>query len=73
MASTVKDFERAQRWFNALADETRLRIVDYLGKGEQCVCDLTDLLDASQSRLSFHLKVLKGEGGCCRVGRKARP
>lgn len=58
----VKDFERAQRWFHALADETRLRIVDYLGKGEQCVCDLTGALGTAQSRLSFHLKKLKDAG-----------
>lgn len=30
--------------------------------GEQCVCDLTDALKAGQSRLSFHLKVLKDAG-----------
>jgi ArsR family transcriptional regulator len=30
--------------------------------GERCVCDLTDALDAAQSRLSFHLKVLKDAG-----------
>ncbi|MGH7399994.1 MAG: ArsR/SmtB family transcription factor, partial [Candidatus Rokuibacteriota bacterium] len=27
-----------------------------------CVCDLTDVLGASQSRMSFHLKVLKDAG-----------
>jgi ArsR family transcriptional regulator len=30
--------------------------------GEQCVCDLQAGLDAAQSRLSFHLKVLKDAG-----------
>jgi ArsR family transcriptional regulator, arsenate/arsenite/antimonite-responsive transcriptional repressor len=45
--------------FHALSDETRLRIIDLLRNGERCVCDLTDALDAGQSRLSFHLKVLK--------------
>ena len=45
--------------FHALSDETRLRIIDLLRSGERCVCDLTDALDAGQSRLSFHLKVLK--------------
>lgn len=45
--------------FHALSDETRLRIIDMLRGGERCVCDLTDALDAGQSRLSFHLKVLK--------------
>jgi ArsR family transcriptional regulator len=45
--------------FHALSDETRLKIIDLLRNGERCVCDLTDALDAGQSRLSFHLKGLK--------------
>ncbi len=48
--------------FHALSDETRLEIVRRLGAGECCVCDLTDALDSAQSRLSFHLKVLKDAG-----------
>ena len=54
--------ESAARWFHALADETRLQIIDRLRDGEQCVCDLTDLLQTGQSRLSFHLKTLKDAG-----------
>jgi ArsR family transcriptional regulator len=45
--------------FHALSDPTRLEIVELLRSGERCVCELTDTLDAAQSRLSFHLKVLK--------------
>ena len=30
--------------------------------GEKCVCDLTDALETGQSRLSYHLKVLKDAG-----------
>ena len=60
--ATVKNPERIARWFHALADETRLGIVDRLRAGERCVCDLTDDLEASQSRLSFHLKTLKDAG-----------
>lgn len=54
--------EPAARWFHALADKTRLQIIDRLREGEQCVCDLTDLLQTGQSRLSFHLKTLKDAG-----------
>ena len=50
------------RVFHALSDETRLAIVHRLQGGEKCVCDLQDLLDAAQSRLSFHLKTLKDAG-----------
>jgi ArsR family transcriptional regulator len=60
--AAVKSPERISRWFHALADVTRLGIVDRLRAGERCVCDLTDDLEASQSRLSFHLKTLKDAG-----------
>jgi ArsR family transcriptional regulator, arsenate/arsenite/antimonite-responsive transcriptional repressor len=52
----------AARLFHALSDETRLRILERLRGGERCVCEMTDALDAAQSRLSFHLKVLKDAG-----------
>ncbi len=52
----------AARLFHALSDETRLGILAQLERGERCVCDLQDGLDASQSRLSFHLKVLRDAG-----------
>ncbi len=58
-ASTSLDTTQAARWFHALSDETRLEIVERLIGGERCVCELTDLMDAAQSRLSFHLKTLK--------------
>ena len=50
------------RRFHALADETRLRIIDRLRDGEECVCNLTRPLDIGQSRLSFHLRALKEAG-----------
>jgi ArsR family transcriptional regulator len=56
------DLDRATRLFHALSDPTRLAILRRLRFGERCVCDLTDALDAAQSRLSFHLKVLKDAG-----------
>lgn len=62
LVSPVTDLSRAVELFHALSDETRLAIVQRLRSGERCVCDLTDLLDAAQSRLSFHLKVLKDAG-----------
>lgn len=48
--------------FQAVAEETRFRIVQMLASGERCVCELQDDLDAAQSRLSFHLKKLKDAG-----------
>ena len=46
----------------ALSEEKRLRILDILRSGEQCVCDLTAEMDAGQSLLSHHLKVLREAG-----------
>jgi ArsR family transcriptional regulator len=63
MASTALPVAgRAARLFHALSDETRIEIVRLLSHGERCVCELQDVLDAAQSRLSFHLKTLKDAG-----------
>lgn len=62
MMSTRPNVSQAVRLFHALSDETRLSIVAMLRDGERCVCELQDSLDAAQSRLSFHLKVLKDAG-----------
>src|SRR6476661_2450449 len=61
-AATHPKNTRAVDLFHALSDETRLEIIGLLRKGERCVCELTDALDAAQSRLSFHLRVLKDAG-----------
>lgn len=50
------------RAFHALSDATRLQILQVLRQGECCVCELMDHLDAAQSRLSFHLRILKDAG-----------
>jgi len=48
--------------FKALADETRLRVLKLLGRGELCVCEIAAALDMEQPRLSFHLRILKEAG-----------
>ena len=62
MTATAIRIDRAAQLFHALSDSTRLEILERLRSGEQCVCDLTDELDAAQSRLSFHLRVLREAG-----------
>ena len=64
MTTTASDLNlgRAAQLFHALSDETRLAILDMLRDGELCVCDLQSALVAAQSRLSFHLRVLKDAG-----------
>ena len=59
---SVPDLDRAVMLFHALSDATRLSILEMLRDGERCVCELQDKLDAAQSRLSFHLRVLKEAG-----------
>jgi ArsR family transcriptional regulator len=59
---TAADLDRAVALFHALSDATRLSIIEMLRGGERCVCELQDELDAAQSRLSFHLRVLKDAG-----------
>lgn len=53
---------RSAELFHALSDEARLEIIKILLDGEHCVCDLQAHLDVAQSRLSYHLKVLKDAG-----------
>lgn len=61
-SATVKTRDKAIQVFHALSDETRLRLIEKLREGEQCVCDLTEAFKTGQSRLSFHLRVLKEAG-----------
>jgi ArsR family transcriptional regulator len=46
----------------ALAEPIRLQVVQALAGGERCVCELTAELALSQSKLSFHLRVMKEAG-----------
>ncbi len=48
--------------FKALADETRLRILNLLVRGELCVCDIMAVLDIGQSKTSRHLACLRHVG-----------
>lgn len=48
--------------FKALSDETRLRVMKLLQERELCVCELIQVLQMSQPRISRHLSVLKNAG-----------
>jgi ArsR family transcriptional regulator len=60
--ATTLPVARSAELFHALSDEARLEIIGILLDGEHCVCDLMTHIDAAQSRLSYHLKVLKDAG-----------
>jgi len=47
--------------FKALADPTRLRLLNLLRQGELCVCDLVAALEIPQPTVSRHLGYLKKE------------
>jgi ArsR family transcriptional regulator len=61
-AAAEKSTTRTAQVFNALSDPARIEIIQILLDGEHCVCDLQDHLETAQSRLSYHLKVLKDAG-----------
>jgi ArsR family transcriptional regulator, arsenate/arsenite/antimonite-responsive transcriptional repressor len=45
--------------FHALAEPWRIQIIEQLRHQELCVCELLERIEISQSKLSFHLKVLR--------------
>lgn len=57
------DFGEYERKFKALADRQRLQIMHELtSRGSVCVCDLTEIVEMTQSKLSYHLKILLDAG-----------
>ena len=50
------------RVLKVLAHPTRLFIVDELGRGERCVCELTEMVGADVSTVSKHLALLRNAG-----------
>lgn len=55
------DAETYAGWFKALADPTRIRILNLLARSEEpvCVCDIVDRFPLGQPAISHHLKVLR--------------
>lgn len=48
--------------YKALSEEIRLRIIMVLTHGELCVCDLMEIFQETQSKISRHLAYLKHSG-----------
>ena len=51
-----------QRFFQALGDNTRLRLLNLMGEQEVCVCYFVELLDVPQPKISRHLAYLRRAG-----------
>ena len=62
MIQNTLNREQSRQLLKALADPIRLDVIHALAQGERCVCDLTGELNLSQSKLSFHLRVLRKAG-----------
>jgi ArsR family transcriptional regulator, lead/cadmium/zinc/bismuth-responsive transcriptional repressor len=54
-----KQLESVSRFFKALSDPTRIKILFALDKRELCVCDIAVVLNMTQSAISHQLKILK--------------
>lgn len=51
-----------ERFFQALGDNTRLRLLNLMGEGEICVCYLVEILGQPQPKISRHLAYLRRAG-----------
>jgi len=58
---TEPEAEEYAGWFKALADPTRIRILNLLAQSDEpvCVCDIVDRFPLGQPTISHHLKVLR--------------
>jgi ArsR family transcriptional regulator, arsenate/arsenite/antimonite-responsive transcriptional repressor len=51
-----------ERFYQALADGTRLRLLNLMGDQELCVCYFVEILDQPQPKISRHLAYLRNAG-----------
>jgi ArsR family transcriptional regulator len=59
MAKQTFDIER---FFQALGDTTRLRLLNLMGGQEVCVCYFVEILGGPQPKISRHLAYLRSAG-----------
>jgi ArsR family transcriptional regulator, arsenate/arsenite/antimonite-responsive transcriptional repressor len=55
----IDNKESFVKGFQALSDTLRMQVLELLSSRELCVCEITEILDIPQSKLSFHLKTLR--------------
>ena len=51
-----------ERFFQALGDNTRLRLLNLMGEQEICVCYFVEILGGPQPKISRHLAYLRSAG-----------
>ena len=61
-AAEAETAKKKSRFFKALSDEKRLRIVKLLMVKEMCICELMICLDMTQPNISHHIQILENVG-----------
>ncbi len=61
MRVTTKTYD-VELLFKALADKTRLRLINLIGDDEVCVCFFVEVLKTNQPKISRHLAYLRRAG-----------
>lgn len=61
MAKKLSSFSM-ERFFQALGDRTRLRLLNLMGDQEVCVCYFVEILEQGQPKISRHLAYLRRAG-----------
>lgn len=61
MGKSVKPLDK-DMFFRALADRTRLRLLNLMGADEVCVCFFVEVLKTNQPKISRHLAYLRRAG-----------
>lgn len=61
MAARQKSFD-SEKFFQALGDNTRLRLLNLMGDQEICVCYFVGILGQPQPKISRHLAYLRNAG-----------
>ncbi len=61
MNKKSKEFDK-ELFFRALADRTRLRLLNLMRTDELCVCFLVEILKTNQPKISRHLAYLRRAG-----------
>lgn len=62
MSKRKRTFDDELLLFKALADHTRLRLLNLMGDGEVCVCFFVEVLGTNQPKISRHLAYLRRAG-----------
>ena len=57
--------EQFVRVMESLSDPIRINILELMMNGEICVCDIVKVTGLSQSKISYHIKILKDSGLIC--------